>query len=92
MSSMGFTEGALTPSVNYKVYEDNSGALDMAREYNYCLKTKIPNVKFHHFRDYVDRGEITIHKIRTEYQPADHLTKPLDEKTHVKHSKEFQGW
>ena len=89
---MVFTEGYLTPSVNLNVYEYNSGALDMARKYKYCPRTKFLYVKLHHFRNYVDRGEIAIHNIRTEYQPVDYLTKPLDEQTHVKHRKEVQGW
>ena len=92
MYSMGFTEGAPTPSVNCKVYEDNSGALQMAREYMYQPRKKFLNVELHCFRDYVDRGKTTIHKIRTEDQPADYLTKPLHEKTHANHRKEVPGW
>ena len=64
----------------------------MAREYKYRHRTKFLKVKLHNFRDYVDIGEITIHKIMTEDQPADYLTKPLDEKTHVNHRKVVQGW
>ena len=79
MSSIGFIEGDLTQSAHYKVYEDNSRALEMAREYAYRPRTKFLNVKLHHFRDYVDRGEITIHFIRTEDQPENYLTQPLDE-------------
>ena len=63
----------------------------MVRYYKYFPRTKFLNVKLHHFRDYVDRGEITIHNIRTEYQPEGYLTKPLDEKTHVKHSRFKDG-
>ena len=62
----------------------------MAREYKFLPRTKLLNVELHHFRDYVNRGEITIHKIRTEYQPSGYLTKPLDEQTHVNHRKEVQ--
>ena len=35
ISIMGFIEGALTPSVHCKVYEDKSRTLDIAREYKY---------------------------------------------------------
>ena len=84
---MGFTESALTPLGHCKIYEDNSGKLKMAREYKYHPITKILHAKLHHFRDYVDKGGITIHKIRTEYQSLYYLTKPLDEQTHVKHRK-----
>ena len=61
--------------------------MEMAREYKYCPRTKSIHVKLHKFRDYVDIGAITIHNIRTEYQPKYHLTKPLDDQTHVKHRK-----
>ena len=90
ISSTGFTEGALTPSLHCKVYEDNGGELDKAREYKYCPRNKLLNVKLHHFRDYVDRREINIHKIRTEDQQSDYLTKSMDEKTHVNHMKNVQ--
>ena len=82
---MGLIEGDLTPSVHCKVYGDNSGALEMARVFKYPPRTKFLNVKLHRFRDYVDRGEITIPKISTEDQLVYYLTKPLDEKTYVNH-------
>ena len=91
-SSMGFTEGILSPSVHCKVYEDNIGALDMVMEYTYLPLKKFLDVKLHHFSYYVDREEITTHKIRTEDQPEDYLTKLMDEKIHVNHRKEFQRW
>ena len=50
------------------------------------------NIKLHHFRDYVDRGELTINKVLTQDQLADYLTKPLDEVTHKKHRNKVQGW
>ena len=55
---MGFTEGAPTPYVHFKVYEDNSGSFEMAREYKYHPRTKLLNMKLHQFRDYADGGEI----------------------------------
>ena len=50
------------------------------------------NIKLRHVRYYVERGEITIHKVSTHDQRADSLTKPLDEVTHKKHRKKVQGW
>ena len=75
-----------------KVYEDNSGALEMAREYKYRPRTKFLNIKLHHFSDYVERGEISIHKVSTHDQHADYITKPLNEATHIKNRKVVQGW
>ena len=74
------------------MYEDNSGALEMAKEYKYRPRTKFLNIKLHHFIYYVERGEITIHKVSTHDQRADYLTKPLDEVTHKKHRNKLQGW
>ena len=64
----------------------------MAKEYKYRPRKKFLNIKLHHFRDYVERGEITIHKVSTHDQRADYLTKPLDEVNHKKHRKKVQGW
>ena len=36
--------------------------------------------------------QITIHKIATEDQPADFLTKALNEELLVRHGKEVMGW
>ena len=66
---MRFTERDLNPTVHCKVYEYNSGAMKISREYKYFPITKIFNLKLHHFRDYVDRGEMTIHKIKAEDKP-----------------------
>jgi hypothetical protein len=81
-----------TPRVHCKVFEDNSGALEMAREHKYRPRTKHLNVKLHHFRDYVMRKEISIHKIDTALQPADILTKPVNEETLQKHRMVAMGW
>ena len=88
----GFIKQAPKGKMHCKVYEDNSGALEMAREYKYRPRTKFLNIKLHHFRDYVERGEISIHKVSTHDQHADYLTKPLNEITHIKHRKVVQGW
>jgi hypothetical protein len=49
-------------------------------------------VKLHHFRDYVTRGEIIVHPIRTHDQQADYLTKPVNESTLRKLRGLVQGW
>jgi DNA-binding response OmpR family regulator len=46
----------------------------------------------HHFRDYVARGEITIHKIDTLDQLADYLTKPVNVEILLKLRKLVMGW
>ena len=80
------------PKIHCKVFEDNSGALEMATVHKYQPRTKHMNVKYHHFRDYVERGEISIHKIDTKDQLADYLTKPVSQEI-LKHLRpKVMGW
>jgi hypothetical protein len=65
------------PHVYCKVFEDNSGALELARLPKLCLRTKHINVCYHHFCKHVRKGLIKIFPIDTEDQIADALTKTL---------------
>ena len=75
-----------------KVFEDNSGALEIAKIHKYRPRKKHLNVKLHHFRDYVTRGEISIKPIGTDDQLADYLTKPVNAEKLGKLRKEVMGW
>jgi hypothetical protein len=92
MKSFGFPIQTAQARVHCRVFEDNSGALEMAKTHKFRPRTKHLNVKLHHFRDYVTRQEISIHPIGTADQSADYLTKALNEELHLKHRKEVQGW
>ena len=61
----GFHIESNTPKVTCKVFEDNSGALEMETFHNHIDIIKHLNVKLYHFRDYVTRGGITILPIVT---------------------------
>jgi hypothetical protein len=78
--------------VNCKLYEDNSGALEILKKKKYQPRTKHLLVKLHHFRDYVTSGDITIHQIRTQDQQANYLTKPVNGEILTKLRKLIQGW
>jgi len=80
------------PTVRCEVFEDNSGALELAMTPKMRPRTKHINVKFHHFRDYVKRKLITILPIRSEDNPADTLTKPLPLDLFIQHRLTIQGW
>ncbi|CAJ1945456.1 unnamed protein product [Cylindrotheca closterium] len=80
------------PKVHCRVFEDNSGALEMAKIHKWRTRTKHLCTKLHHFRSYVMRKEITIHPIDTEDQPADILTNPLAVQLFIKHRKWLIGW
>ena len=92
MKSFGFPIQTAQARVHCRVFEDNSGALEMAKTHKFRPRTKHLNVKLHHFRDYVTRQEISIHPIGTADHSADYLTKALNEELHLKHRKEVQGW
>jgi hypothetical protein len=92
MKQLEFPILGTTPKVHCKVFEDNSGALEMAKTHKYRPRTKHLNVKLHHFRDYVDRKEITLHKIDTKEQLADYLTKPVAEDILTYLRPKVMGW
>ena len=52
----GFTSEKPTTKIHCKFYEDNSGALEMAKEYKYRPRKTFLNIKLNHFRDYVERS------------------------------------
>ncbi|KAL7563769.1 hypothetical protein ACA910_020453 [Epithemia clementina (nom. ined.)] len=80
------------PKVFCKAFEDNSGALEMARLPKLRPRTKHLNVSYHHFREYVDRKEIEILAVPTTEQNADVLTKPLDSTLFLSLRQRLLGW
>ena len=89
---MGIKLNNNKPTIACKVFEDNSGALEMATTHKFCPRTKYINVKLHHFHDYVTGGDITIHAINTKDQLADYLTKPVNEETLLHLRKVVMDW
>jgi hypothetical protein len=81
-----------TPRVNCKAFEDNVGALTMAQTPRLRPRTKHLNIKYHHFRDAVEQGLVSIHGIGTEDQQADIFTKPLGTELFAKFRKAIMGW
>jgi len=92
MKDIGFPIGSTTPKIHCKVFEDNSGALEMAKVHKHRARTKHLNVKLHHFRDYVTRGLISIHPIDTTRQLADYLTNPVNYDILKKLCLAVMGW
>ena len=82
----------LPPKIHCTVFEDNSGALELARLPKMRPRTKHINQSYHHFREHVERQEIHIQATPTEEQMADILTKPLPENSFVCHRKAIMGW
>ena len=75
-----------------KCFEDNSGALELAKTPKLCPRTKHINIIYHHFRDAVKNGLIEIFAIKTKDQIADILTKPLNQNLFRKHRKRLLYW
>ena len=92
MSNLGFLQSQGPPKIYCEVFEDNSGALEMANIHKYRPRTKHLNVKLHHFRQYVNDGSIKVKKIDTAEQQADYLTKPLAIEKLRYLRKKVMGW
>ena len=92
MKGYGFPVTKPNTEVHCCIFEDNSGAVEMARIHKFCPQTKHVNAKLHHFRSYVKRGEVSIHAIKTTQQIADYLTKPLNAEQLHKLCAMVMGW
>ena len=64
----------------------------MATTHKFRPRTKYINVKLHHFRDFVTRGDVIIKSISTMNQLANYLTKPLTAEILVPLRKKVMGW
>jgi len=60
-----------------KIYEDNSGAVAIAKFGNFIKNSKHIEVHYHFVRECVEEGMIDIIKIESEYNIADILSKSL---------------
>ena len=87
-----YESGLPKPLIMCKLFEDNNGALALAKEYKYRPRTKHIALKYHHFRSYVKEGKIDILPIDTKDQIADQFTKALDEQTFVLLRGKLMGW
>jgi hypothetical protein len=80
------------PTIRCKAFEDNSGALQLARLPKMRPRTRRINVKYHHFREAVAKGRITIEHVSTTNQLADELTKNFPRDLFVRLRKVIMGW
>ncbi len=67
------------PYIYCKVFEDNSGALELARLPKFHPHTKHINICYHHFCKHVRNGLIKIFPVGTENQITDALTIALSQ-------------
>jgi hypothetical protein len=78
--------------IHCKIFEDNSGAIKMAKVPEMRPRTKHINIKYHHFHQYVQSGLLLIHAVSTGDQIADIFTKPLKESAFKLHRLKINGW
>jgi hypothetical protein len=79
------------PYVYCKVFEDNFGALELARQPQLQPCTKHINVCYHHFHEHVWKGLIKIFPIDTKEQITNALTKPLAQHDFRRHCRHMCG-
>jgi hypothetical protein len=92
MKAFGIPIDKTTPTVCCKLFEDNAGAIQLAKVPKMRPRTRHINQKHHHFREWVKSGFIDICPIDTLEQPADLMTKPLDAVLFSKHRFAIMGW
>jgi Reverse transcriptase (RNA-dependent DNA polymerase) len=88
----GFDLPSRPGKVLCKAFEDNSGAFEMARSPKLRPRTKHLNIKYHHFREEVEKGTIQIYQVDTGDQIADIFTKPLGNELFKRFRFRIMGW
>ena len=88
----GFLIESTIYKVVCKVFEDNTGALEMSKVQNHGARTNNLNIKFHHFIEYVTRGEVTILPIGTLDKASNYLDKSANQSTLGRHCLTVHGW
>ena len=91
MREKGFQVICTAQHVYYKVFEDNSCALELACLPKLCPRAKHINVCYHHFHKHVCSRKIKIFPIGTNEQISDTLTKALPQNSFWKHCRAMCG-
>ena len=92
MKSFGIPIIKTTPMVFCRMFEDNAGAIHLAKIPKMRPRTRHINQKYHHFREWVKSWLIDILPIDTLDQSGDLMTKPLNVALFVKHRFAIMGW
>ena len=74
-----------------RVFEDNQGALSLANNQRVTSRTKYLLAKFHWFWEHVGTA-FTLHKVSSEKQAADYLTKGLTGDGFENNRRIVQNW
>jgi hypothetical protein len=75
------------------IWEDNQGCIHLENDpLQNRPRTKHISIKWHHFRDEIQKGNIKITKIHTSLNISDMLKKPLVTSKFIKLRKFLMGW
>lgn len=94
----GLINSKSIPEVKCTAFEDNSGALEMARSPKMRPRTKHINLKYHWFRSFIAKagenidGKVVVLAIDTKDQLADIFTKAVTQELFLKFRKAIFGW
>ncbi len=80
------------PVVHCRVFEDNSGALELAKVPKMRPRTRTISTKYHHFREHVRENKISVLSVDSQDQIADIFTKPLAVGAFTYLRKKLLGW
>ena len=92
MKSNNISTISTAPTVFCKAFEDNSGALELAKSPKLTPRTKHINLSYYYFREAVRFRTIQLFPISTVNQLADIYSKPLPRDLFIKFRKIIMGW
>ena len=75
-----------------KTFEDNLGALELAKNPRLRLRTRYINIVYHHFHEHVRKYIVQLFPISTTDQLVNIFTKPLSSPLFIKFRKDIMGW
>ena len=67
------------------VFVDNTGAIEMAKNWSTGTRTKHIDIRHHHIREMVEQGMVSIEFVKSEENESDPFTKNVSEKLFEKH-------
>ena len=80
------------PTIKCTIFEDNNGALELAKMPRMRPRTRHIATKYHFFRSHIKSGQIHVKAIDTKEQLADIFTKPLPEPQFRYLREKLLGW
>jgi len=98
LRNQGVTLISGQPLIQCHMFEDNAGAIELAKLPKLRPRTKHLAIQYHHFRSWTVRGlngeppKIQVKYIQTEEQEADIMTKPLPRPQFQHLHKKLCGW